>query len=135
MERQNLEINQICVRKVVSVPALFFTCFGGGDHMDISYWVIPASFLLGPENAKSLPGVNHRTGDALLESSKTTLERYMEQHQFLETDKKKVWDFLKRSHATEAYMARTELRYKDIFGIPSAIPRSILGIQDNFHRA
>ena len=67
-----------------------------------------------------------------MESSKTTLEKYMEQHQFLEADKKKVWDFLKRSHAAKAYMTRTELRYKDIFGIPSVIPRSILGIQDNF---
>ena len=57
MERQNLGINQICTRKVVSVPALFFACSGGGDHMDIPYWVIPASFLLGPENAKSLPGI------------------------------------------------------------------------------
>lgn len=67
-----------------------------------------------------------------MEDSKTALRKYMEQHQFLEADKKKVLDFLKRSHATEAYMTRKELHYKDKFGIPGVISRSLLGIQDNF---
>lgn len=63
----------------------------------------------------------------------STLEQYMERHQFLEADEKKVRDFLKSHQATVAYLTKTELHYTDKNGIHGVIDRSLLGIQDNLH--
>ena len=130
-------LNQICARNTSVLSRPYSLLALVAELM----WIFPiGSFLLlpcwGQRTQKSLPGihgkVSHGIGGAVLENYKTTFEKYMEQHQFLEADKKKVWDFLKRSHATEAYMTRNDLHYKDKFGIPGVISRSLLGIQDNF---
>lgn len=59
------------------------------------------------------------------------VEQYMNLHQFLEADKKKVRDFLYGEQATDAYLTRTDLHYVSC-GIPGIASRSQLGLQDNF---
>lgn len=59
------------------------------------------------------------------------VEKYMDKHQFLDADKKKVRDFLRTEQATDAYLTRKELYF--ISGdIPGVVGRSQLGLQDNF---
>lgn len=59
------------------------------------------------------------------------IEQYMIDHHFLEADKKKVRDHLRIQRYDRAYLTRTDLHYfhGDLHGI---VPRSILGLQDNF---
>lgn len=66
-------------------------------------------------------------------SSRTVIEQYMDMHQFLDADKKKVRDFLKVNQATSAYLTKTELHFTDQNGTPGVIGRGLLGIQDNFN--
>lgn len=59
------------------------------------------------------------------------VEKYMTDHQFLEADKKKARDYLRIQRYDRAYLTRTDLHYfdGDLHGI---VPRSMLGLQDNF---
>lgn len=59
------------------------------------------------------------------------VERYMDQHQFLAADKKKVRDFIRSRRITSAQLTRTELRFVES-GVSGVISRSMLGVQDNF---
>lgn len=59
------------------------------------------------------------------------LEQYMDTHQFLEADKKKVRDFLRGQNAVDAYLTRKDLHFLSA-GIWGVIGRSQLGLQDNF---
>lgn len=59
------------------------------------------------------------------------VERYMEMHDFLAADKRKVRNFLKSTRATDATITRTEILYREC-GVIGRISRTQLGIQDNF---
>jgi len=59
------------------------------------------------------------------------IEEYMEKHGFLPADRKKVRDFLREQHATDAYLTRDCLYFR-AEGIPGVIGRVQLGIQENF---
>ncbi len=61
-----------------------------------------------------------------------SIEQYMEKHQFLEADKKKVRDFLKEHQAVTGYLTKDEIHFTDKFGTPGRASRSLIGIQDNF---
>ena len=59
------------------------------------------------------------------------VEQYMDKHQFLAADKKKVRDFIRSQRITSAQLTRTELRFVES-GVNGVISRSMLGVQDNF---
>ena len=59
------------------------------------------------------------------------VEQYMDEHQFLAADKKKVRDFIRSRRITGAQLTRTELRFVES-GVNGVISRSMLGVQDNF---
>lgn len=59
------------------------------------------------------------------------VEQYMDKHQFLAADKKKVRDFIRSRRITGAQLTRTELRFVES-GVNGVISRSMLGVQDNF---
>ena len=61
------------------------------------------------------------------------IEKYMNKHQFLPADKKKVYNFLREQQADveTAYLTRKELHFFSQ-GVHGIVSRSLLGVQINF---
>ena len=56
----------------------------------------------------------------------------MNEHHFLETDKKKVRDFLMQRKAAKAFLTRKTLVWIENSGAIGEVGRVQIGIQDNF---
>lgn len=70
----------------------------------------------------------------------TTLNEYMEKHDFLPCDKTKVYNYINQENEMRSdrfkiingYLTRTQLILSTANGITEEVSRVTLGIQDNF---